>query len=193
MMNPWHLKTPEERLAMAQKGRDTRHRNRMAEAARQQELRDRIDPLRREIAALEQRLAALKTMEAVTLASAALTGKALLREQQITEAAVPWAFACGVYFLIKSGRVVYVGQSVNVHARLGQHKEKDFDSYAYVPCQPQALDCMESLYIHALRPPLNGEMPSGAKMAPMSLMEVCRIQHGGQAARQRVAANRSNP
>ncbi len=36
----------------------------------------------------------------------------------------------GVYGLYKNGELVYIGESINIHARAMQHKkDKDFDSY----------------------------------------------------------------
>jgi hypothetical protein len=70
--------------------------------------------------------------------------------------------------LIDSGKVVYVGQSVNVYARIASHHDKVFDSFAFIPCDKKILDSLESLYIHTLRPALNGNMQD-AKRAPVPL------------------------
>lgn len=76
---------------------------------------------------------------------------------EIVAQAHPLVPICGVYFLVKDGRVVYVGQSVNIVARLGTHlKQKDFDSSCYIAAGPHELDFIESFYIHLLRPELNG-------------------------------------
>lgn len=64
---------------------------------------------------------------------------------------------CGVYFLMNGPDVVYVGQSVNVVRRLGDHLEnKDFDSVRVIPCKPSDLDNLEGFFIRFLRPRLNG-------------------------------------
>ena len=46
---------------------------------------------------------------------------------------------------------------------------KRFDRYAFVPCAVDALDRLESLYIHCLRPRLNGNQRNDAKCAPIAL------------------------
>jgi len=65
---------------------------------------------------------------------------------------------CGVYFLIENGIVVYVGQSVNVFARVGQHKSdgKKFDEVRYFRCDKDDLDEKEMFFIKLLQPELNG-------------------------------------
>lgn len=64
----------------------------------------------------------------------------------------------GIYFLLSDGRVVYVGQAKNIKARIRQHKEdpnKVFDAYAYLSCEEEYLDTLETLYILHLRPTQN--------------------------------------
>lgn len=109
----------------------------------------------------------------LTEASAALTGLYMLTEKQIVSAANRYKPCCGVYFLIKDNKVMYVGQSVDIHSRMRQHaKTRDFDSYTYIPCEPDSLDIYESLYIHALSPDWNAEHESGKKTAPISLLNL---------------------
>ncbi|MEN6540846.1 MAG: GIY-YIG nuclease family protein [Mizugakiibacter sp.] len=162
-------KTPEERKAIAAKGHATRRaRIEAEEAARQDELKY-AGGLREKIAALEKRLASLERMETMNAVSAAVTDKALLRADEIAGAALPWEKASGVYFLLDGDEVVYVGQAVNVYSRIGQHTDKRFDRYAFVPCAVDVLDRLESLYIHCLRPRLNGNQRNDAKCAPIAL------------------------
>jgi hypothetical protein len=165
-------KTPEERRAIAAKSHATRRARREAEAAARWEARIYAGGLREEIAALERRLAKLKRMETMQVVSAALTGNSLLRADEIAAAAHPWEKASGVYFLLDGNEVVYVGQAVNVYSRIGQHTEKRFDRYAFVPCPVDALDILESLYIHLLRPRFNGVQKNGQYYAPISLTEL---------------------
>ncbi len=74
--------------------------------------------------------------------------------------------------LVKGDRVVYVGQSINVFARISGHHIKDFESFAFIPCNQTILDRLESLYIHILRPPLNGKIDGGERMlAPLNLLD----------------------
>lgn len=72
----------------------------------------------------------------------------------------------GVYFLIREGRVVYVGQSLNCEGRIDAHTKgvsmKEFDSYHIVGCPVHKLDELEALYISKLRPPLN-KVQSGSR------------------------------
>jgi len=91
--------------------------------------------------------------------SDALTGKHMLIEREIVKAASPINTSdyCGVYFLVKGDRVVYVGQSINILVRVREHsKHKDFDSFSFIRCEKKKLDVLESLYIHALRPEQQG-------------------------------------
>ncbi len=62
---------------------------------------------------------------------------------------------CGVYFLIDGDEVVYVGQSVNVAARILQHiadKTKQFSRACYVPVHPDDLDETERSLITLFAP-----------------------------------------
>jgi hypothetical protein len=66
---------------------------------------------------------------------------------------------CGIYFLIKENAIVYVGQSVNVAARIVAHKNdgKDFDEVRFIKCKKEVLDEREMFFIRLLKPELNGE------------------------------------
>lgn len=170
--HPWANKTPEERAAIARKGKETYRRRREEEMAKEEEAKKRAFELRYKIDELESRLATAETMKLASTVAMTLTGKTLLREKEIVDAAVPYVKATGIYFLIHLKKVVYVGQSLNVFSRMNDHaKSKSFDSFAYIPCSSLLLDKLESLYIHVLRPPLNGEI-GGRKIAPLSLDEV---------------------
>jgi len=167
-MNWMQSRTPEERKAIAAKSVATRQKNiREREAQRLVDIEQR-DSLKCEIKKLKAELDSLRKLEHVNKTALTLTGKTLLREEEIVSAANTWELATGVYFLIDSGKVVYVGQSVNVYARIASHHDKVFDSFAFIPCDKKILDSLESLYIHTLRPALNGNM-QGAKHAPMPL------------------------
>lgn len=118
---------------------------------------------------------------AVSGASVALTGATLLREHEIVAGAfnLPHSIS-GVYFLVDGDHVAYVGQSVNIQARLGQHQDKKYDRVAYIPCRPAMLDALESLYIHYLQPPLNGRFGNkfqgkGNPAAPLRLDQLLRM------------------
>jgi hypothetical protein len=189
-LNQMRNKTPEERRAIAAKSHATRRARREAEAAARWEARIYASGLREEIAALERRLAELKRMETMQVASAALTGNSLLRADEIAAAAHPWEKASGVYFLLDGNEVVYVGQAVNVYSRIGQHIDKRFYRYAFVPCPVDALDILESLYIHLLRPRFNGVQKNGKYCAPISLTELFDLASN---ARRPATSARNNP
>lgn len=182
-MNPMQMKTPEERRAIAAKSHATQRRNREEEVARRRDALTYAGGLREEILELERTVGELRRADSMRALSAQLTGKTLLREKEIIESALPWERAIGVYFLIKDGEVVYVGQSTNIYARITQHWSdvyggKEFDSYAYVLCDRGVLDRLESLYIHCLQPRFNGQQNNGAKCAPLTLEKLIGDQHG---------------
>lgn len=169
-MNFWETLTAEERRAIALKSVATRKANKERINAIREEAAKKVYGLEKQIEELEIRLSNLQTMEALNTASCTLTGKALLPEEDIVRASLPWQQASGVYFLIANNEVVYVGQSVNVYSRISEHVSgKCFDRYAYVPCAVELLDKLESLYIHCLRPRLNGNLNGQIKRAPIPL------------------------
>jgi hypothetical protein len=167
-MNWMQSRTPEERKAFAAKAVATRQRNILERKERAVAYMDARDSLKCEIKELEDKLSSLKRLELVNKTALTLTGKTLLREEEIVNAANTWELATGVYFLIDGDRVVYVGQSVNVYARIASHHDKVFERFAFIPCKRDVLDSLESLYIHIFRPPLNADT-HGRKQAPMSL------------------------
>jgi hypothetical protein len=172
-MNPMMNKTPEERKAIARKARETRRQNierRKAEVAQIErqatELKFGIDKLKKEHQNFERDVYFGKL-------SSKLNIEGLLREEDIVKNSTPWDGVCGVYFLILNGRVVYVGQSVNVYQRIGQHStQKKFDSYAYIPCEKSMLDRLESIYIYFLMPEFNGNKVNYGKLAPLTFEEI---------------------
>lgn len=62
-----------------------------------------------------------------------------------------------IYFLCSSGKVVYVGQTKRLQARIEQHRKskKVFDSVFFVSCPAEDMDDMERSYIAELAPPYN--------------------------------------
>lgn len=76
------------------------------------------------------------------------------QREEILAAAVHHPDPSGIYFLIRDGNIVYVGQSVNVLWRIAKHRYegRKFDSYAVVGCSPEQLDDLERVYIRALVP-----------------------------------------
>jgi hypothetical protein len=174
-MNHMQLKTPEERSAIAKKAHATRKANKeLLEKQRQDAL---VYPqwLKIQIVAMETRLAELSTFEKMSVVSAALTNRTLLDGEQIAKLALPWQLSSGVYFLVQDQEVVYVGQSVNIYSRIPQHSDKKFNKYAFVPCEVELLDKLESLYIHTLKPRLNGNFTKQEKSAPIRLDNLLRM------------------
>lgn len=84
--------------------------------------------------------------------------KNLLTEGEILSLARPARPMCGIYFLIRAGRIVYVGKSANIHARSAAHftaGEKVFDSVASIEIPEHHLDLYERSYIKYLKPEYN--------------------------------------
>ena len=123
---------------------------------------------------LKEKAANLSHELAMNKASVRLTGATLLNQKEIVAAKMELPVKSGVYFLINNGKVVYVGQSATLMARVVQHMGlKEFDSFAYIACERNMLDVMESLYIHVLRPPLNGKWSDGkSPRAPLQLKDL---------------------
>lgn len=67
---------------------------------------------------------------------------------------------CGVYFLCLKNEVVYVGQSINVPARVSTHNAentKQFDKVFFLRVPKSELLAAEAQFIDALKPKLNWE------------------------------------
>lgn len=80
----------------------------------------------------------------------------LLTEELIASLAVPWARKnCGIYFLLREGRVIYVGRSRNVYFRVLKHKHRQFQAWHWLPCAESDLERLERAYLDLLLPALN--------------------------------------
>ena len=111
-------------------------------------------------------------------ASYAVTRRALLRHEDIARAAKEFDSMIGVYFLIRSDKVVYVGQSNNVHARVQQHRNidrKEFERWAFIQCERNQLNVLESLYIMALQPEDNGRNVNNEYCVPLTLDKILQL------------------
>jgi hypothetical protein len=77
-----------------------------------------------------------------------------LTEQQIVIAAQSFTKFSGVYFLTLGDSVVYVGMSVHVLGRIGQHAQtsRKFDGYHVIPCSEERAAVLEKHYIKLLQP-----------------------------------------
>lgn len=69
-------------------------------------------------------------------------------------------FFSGIYFLVKKGRVVYIGQSINILGRIDQHKYhgKQFDQIFFLPVPKSKLNEVERAFIKKLKPSEQGVM-----------------------------------
>ena len=61
----------------------------------------------------------------------------------------------GVYILAFRERIVYVGQSQNVHARIPQHKNKQFTHFRILPCGKRRRLYWEAVLIKRYNPDYN--------------------------------------
>jgi len=88
-----------------------------------------------------------------------------MRVSEILHNSIPKGFHTvpGIYFLIRSGKIVYVGKSLCVYARIHSHIQegtKDFTSWSHLSLPESLLDCMELHYIKVLKPEYNGSWSS---------------------------------
>ena len=61
-----------------------------------------------------------------------------------------------VYFLCRTGKVVYVGQGDNIYSRIIEHnKDKNFDDAFYIRVSANEMDKIETALINYLRPEYN--------------------------------------
>jgi hypothetical protein len=170
---------PESKKKMLAKRKATRAANKVEKKRQEDELRRQMlmehTSLGCEILAQRHAVQDFEDQAPIRQAFSTLTGRTLHTEDEIVSASVEMPSTCGVYFLVHEHRVVYVGQSVNILARVGSHKasRKVFDRVAFVTCAQEHLNVVESLYIHILRPPLNGDSNTkGLKAAPISMDEL---------------------
>lgn len=172
-VNPWNLMSPEKRRAAIEKSVAARRENKAKRDADRLATKQVHGSLSEKVLALTEELSQLSQIKALNSTSKSLSGDYLLTAESIIKASMPFRKICGVYFLISGGAIVYVGQSVDVLTRLGTHENfRSFDSYAYIEVEKSHLDLVESLYIHAFNPPLNGDFGNGCKQAPISLKNI---------------------
>lgn len=182
-MNPFANKTDAEREAMRLKSAETRRRNREDKQAKKDAALAARDTLLLEIKELEKKLQEMRAFHAASQSASLLTGRFLLHPSEIIKSSRPYERRPGVYFLIRGEEIVYVGQSVNVHARIWQHEysKRGIDSFAYVECEKDVLDQLESIYIHTLRPAMNGLQCDGEMLAPIHRKDIVGLRTAAQA------------
>lgn len=168
-MNYWNTKTPEELEIIKAKSAKTRADN----AKKKQQAKEEKKLLRDEIRNLKREIKELKGEVKFNEAAKSLTGDYLLTERQIVRAGRKINEFTGIYFLIRGSNVVYVGQSKNIYSRIAAHSSsKSFDSMAWIACNAEKLDSLESLYIHFFKPELNGGDDELGKLAPIKLTDL---------------------
>jgi len=97
----------------------------------------------------------------------------LLSAAVIAERAIPYGSASKnegrIYFLLQQGEVVYVGQTMlPAVQRVSMHsKNKEFDSWHWIPCPIQSLAKTEQAYIAAFKPALNKRL-NLARIGPLT-------------------------
>lgn len=63
----------------------------------------------------------------------------------------------GVYFLVQTGTIVYVGQSTEISRRVSEHISmgKKFDDVYFIPVSPSDLTTVEAAFIRYFKPSYN--------------------------------------
>jgi hypothetical protein len=87
----------------------------------------------------------------------------------------------GIYHLVASGVVVYVGQSKNVFARVGgwlRSRQGVFDEAVFYPCDEAALDALERAHIENFQPRLNVAGRGRAYIGVARSLPKAVIEHG---------------
>lgn len=65
---------------------------------------------------------------------------------------------CGVYFLFLKNKLVYIGKSVDIKARLKKHrKNKEFDEYTFIVMPEKSIDLYERFFLDKYQPILNND------------------------------------
>lgn len=82
---------------------------------------------------------------------------------------LPANVTTGIYFLYLRGKLQYIGQAVDVYARIAVHRrEKTFDEAKFLACTREELNDWEGFFIRLLEPPLNGGKMAAYHNAPAS-------------------------
>jgi hypothetical protein len=83
----------------------------------------------------------------------------LTPDQIIASSCAATGVNIGIYFLIRDGKVVYVGQSIHIALRVAIHAQtRRFDSWSWVPCEIDSLSKMERSYLDAFLPEENMDL-----------------------------------
>lgn len=76
---------------------------------------------------------------------------------------------CGIYFLFECGKLVYIGQSMDIYVRVSQHSNsgKAFDTVRFIACEPDKMSFYETRWIKRFKPCLNSNMGGSRKTIPI--------------------------
>jgi hypothetical protein len=71
-----------------------------------------------------------------------------------------------VYFLFNRGQLVYIGQTLNLYVRIGDHRSESWfkwDSFSYIETHPEDLYVHEAQYIKKFDPTCNRSLRCSLK------------------------------
>jgi hypothetical protein len=99
-----------------------------------------------------------------------IDSRGLFTAEHIAKKAMVFDRICGVYFLLKDDEIVYIGQSISVLTRLGEHKRditKEFNRVYVIECPVGSLSRFEAMYIDKFKPKHNASVPTIDATAPL--------------------------
>ena len=137
-----------------------------------------IEALERRIKDLKEDIEKLEQQKLFSKYSVAITNKSMVSIENVLENAISYDQTCGIYFLVKDSEILYVGQSVCVFTRIRTHENGGrikFNRIAWVECNKEHLDILESLYIHMFKPSMNGSSSHDGKQAPLSMEQIAKF------------------
>lgn len=73
----------------------------------------------------------------------------------------------GIYFLFKGKRLIYIGQSINVHLRIYEHLRVDYTSVRIIDCDPEKLIEYEKRLIAYFNPLCNKVHKTSLEYSPL--------------------------
>lgn len=88
-----------------------------------------------------------------------------IHPHEIIRVAKPFYPLVGVYFLISGDDVIYVGQSINIHARVAEHRNNGvkFDRFHFIECDKPWLNDLEAAFIWSMSPSINQAHNTGKR------------------------------
>jgi hypothetical protein len=90
-----------------------------------------------------------------------------------------------VYFLMSGDEIVYVGQTTNLYARIGSHREaKIWDRILFLSVPRENLDATERYWIATLQPKYNTSPGQGPNLHRMQAARLVRTGRTSESDRQ---------